>query len=73
MQTDTIENVVSSSASPSITLDLHPLVLVNMSDHITKLRVQTKNPNPQGTQSYDHSRGCLGNRVFDHWDSSFVD
>lgn len=50
MQTDAPmdEQIVSTAAAPSVSVDLHPLVLINMSDHITKFRVQTKTSNPAG-------------------------
>lgn len=49
MQTDDAVDIVASRAAASgMQINLHPLVLVNIADHITKLRVQTSNPNPNG-------------------------
>jgi hypothetical protein len=53
MQTDDAMDVVASKASASgLQIKLHPLVLVNIADHITKLRVQTSNPDPLGMLCY---------------------
>jgi hypothetical protein len=53
MQTDDAMDVVASKASASgLQIKLHPLVLVNIADHITKLCVQTSNPDPFGMLCY---------------------
>ncbi|RUS21155.1 COP9 signalosome complex subunit 6-like protein [Endogone sp. FLAS-F59071] len=44
----TSQPVVSTAQNISgLSVSLHPLVLLNISDHFTRVRLQTQNPNPQ--------------------------
>lgn len=40
--------VASSGAAGSVSVALHPLVIMNISEHYTRIRAQEGKPNPQG-------------------------
>jgi hypothetical protein len=45
------DNVVASSgAAGSVAVALHPLVIMNISEHYTRIRAQEGKPNPQGKE-----------------------
>ena len=43
------EQLVSAGGSGSVSVSLHPLVVMNVSDHFTRVKVQTGDPNPSGS------------------------
>lgn len=46
---DVSDTVVASSASSgSVSVALHPLVIMNISEHYTRIKAQYGKPNPQG-------------------------
>ena len=60
----------SGSAAATVAVDIHPLVLVNISDHIMKLRIHQKSQDPQGmcacacdSLRFDRSRRAHGRRA----------
>ena len=40
--------LASSGASGSVSVALHPLVIMNISEHYTRIKAQYGEPNPQG-------------------------
>jgi len=44
--------VASSGTSGSVSVALHPLVIMNISEHYTRIRAQEGKPNPQGEKIY---------------------
>lgn len=45
--------VASSGAAGSVSVALHPLVIMNISEHYTRIRAQEGKPNPQGKKLVD--------------------
>ena len=53
MQSDTSEtdaNVMAPSVSASVTIALHPLVIMNISEHYTRTRAQEELKDPKGAK-----------------------
>ena len=53
MQSDTSEtdtNVMAPSGSASVTIALHPLVIMNISEHYTRTRAQEEVKDTKGTK-----------------------
>ncbi|XP_006454733.1 hypothetical protein AGABI2DRAFT_189980 [Agaricus bisporus var. bisporus H97] len=46
METDDTSVVLSSSATSGLSLSLHPLPILNISEHLTRRKLQTKNADP---------------------------
>lgn len=44
--------VASSGSSGSVSVALHPLVIMNISEHYTRIRAQEGKPDPQGENFY---------------------
>lgn len=67
---DVSETVLASSGSSgSVSVALHPLVIMNISEHYTRIKAQYGNANPQGNfrfknfgrrKNYDVSVLCFG-------------
>lgn len=45
---ETGKNVMATGATGSVTCSLHPLVIMNVSEHWTRTRAQAEGPVPQG-------------------------
>ncbi|PFH49188.1 hypothetical protein AMATHDRAFT_63559 [Amanita thiersii Skay4041] len=46
METDEVSVVLSSNTASGLSLSLHPLPILNISEHLTRLKLQTNSPNP---------------------------
>ena len=45
--------LASSGSSGSVSVALHPLVIMNISEHYTRIKAQYGKPNPQGRLNKD--------------------
>lgn len=48
--------LASSGSSGSVSVALHPLVIMNISEHYTRIKAQYGEPNPQGDLFLRHGR-----------------
>lgn len=50
METDELPVVLPSSTVSGLSLSLHPLPILNISEHLTRLKLQKNSNSPLGTQ-----------------------
>ena len=72
MQNGVHDMVMAAGASPSVTVALHPLVIMNVSDQYTRIKAQDGNPNPQGCHLHIYYMYYLLDRLI-CWDSKSME